>query len=145
LRRAGEVQAMLVVGDLHIYVSDFVGALRFWSDGLGLSVVEKETTEFSAFARLESPSGGPSIRLFGVAEPWPEGERPLAGSRPTIRFDVMTDAFDETLVRLLENGGTQIDQIETYEGLRTVTIADPDANTFELVEVPPEEELAEDA
>lgn len=132
---------MLMIGDVHVYVSDFVAALRFWSDGLGMQVIEREVSDHSAYAHLESADGGPGIRLFGVTEPWEEGERPMVGARPTIRFDMATDAFEETLVRLLEHGGMQIDEIETYEGLRTVTIADQDANSFELFEVPPEEEL----
>lgn len=129
---------MLIIGDVHVYVSDFVAALRFWSDGLGLQVVEREASEHIAYAYLESPDGGPGIRLFGGIDPWDNNERPPLGSRPMLGFDVATDAFDESLVRLLENGGSQLDEIEKYEGLRTVTIADPDGNTLELYEVPPE-------
>lgn len=132
---------MQMIGDVHVYVSDFVTSLRFWADGLGLSVREKEVTPHSAYAHLEFEDGGPSIRLFGPTEPWPDGQRPMLGMRPTVRFDIATDEFDDCLVRLLEHGGTQIDEIETYEGLRTVTIADPDFNTFELFEVPPESEF----
>lgn len=126
---------MLFIGDVHIYVSDFTLALRFWADGLGLEVAEKEVTAASAYARLNFRDGGPSIRLLGSVDPWPEGERPPTGLYPTIRFDITTSAFDDVLVRLLENGGTQVDEIETYNDLRAVTIADPDGNTFELLEV----------
>jgi predicted enzyme related to lactoylglutathione lyase len=131
---------MLSVGDIHIYVCDFNLALRFWADGLGLNIVEKEVSSASAFALLEFPGAGPAIRLFGGAEPWPRGERPEVGTRPTIRFDVVTTDFDETLVRLMECGGRQIGEIEAYGGSRVVTIADPDGNTFELLEVPEDEE-----
>ena len=34
------------------------------------------------------------------------------------------------------HGGEQVDEIESYHDLRVVTLADPDGNTFELVEVP---------
>lgn len=129
---------MLVIGDIHVYVSDFVAALRFWADGLGLDVVAKEVTEHSAYAQLDFPDGGPSLRVFGPTNPWQPGERPDLGARPTVRFDIASSDFDDTLVRLLEHGGTQVDEIESYEGMRTVTIADPDGNSFELFEVPQE-------
>jgi catechol 2,3-dioxygenase-like lactoylglutathione lyase family enzyme len=130
---------MLAIGDLHVYVHDFERALRFWSEGLGLKVVEKELSQASAFALLEFPGGGSAIRLFGGAEPWPEDMRPLVALRPTVRFDVVTVDFDATLVRLMENGGRQVDEVETYGKSRVVTIADPDGNTFELLEVPEDE------
>ena len=131
---------MLAIGDLHIYVHDFDRALRFWSEGLGLQAVEKEVSQASAFALLEFPGGGSAIRLFGGAEPWPEDQWPIVGARPMIRFDVVTAEFDATLVRLMDHGGRQVDQIETYGKSRVVTIADPDGNTFELLEVPEDEQ-----
>jgi predicted enzyme related to lactoylglutathione lyase len=130
---------MLSIGDIHVYVQDFNLALRFWADGLGLSVVESEVTSASAFALLEFPGAGPSIRLFGGATPWPENARPEIGTRPTISFDIVASDFDDTLVRLIECGGEQLGEIETYSGLRVVTIADPDGNAFELLEVPEDE------
>jgi catechol 2,3-dioxygenase-like lactoylglutathione lyase family enzyme len=127
---------MLTVGDIHIYASDFQAALRFWSDGLQLKVAEAESGPHSAFARLDFPDGGPSLRLIAPVEPWAPGTRPETGARPTIRFDLMTSQFDEVLVRLLEHGGRQEGEIETYNNLRVVTIADPDGNSFDLIEVP---------
>lgn len=127
---------MLFIGDVHIYVSDFVSALRFWADGLGLEVAEKEVSANAAYAELLFPDGGPAIRLFGPVDAWPAGERPEVGSRPTVRFDIATAEFDDTLVRALEHGGQQLDDIETYDGMRTVTLADPDGNSFELFELP---------
>lgn len=126
---------MLFIGDVHIYVSDLTLALRFWADGLGLEVAEKEVTAHSAYARLDFADGGPSIRLLGPVDPWPAGVRPPTGMYPTIRFDITTSRFDDVLVRLLESGGMQIDEIESYSGLRAVTIADPDGNSFELLEI----------
>jgi predicted enzyme related to lactoylglutathione lyase len=125
---------MLAIGDIHIFVHDFTLALRFWADGLGLKVVDKEISSASAFALLEFPIAGPAIRLFGGAEPWPEDTRP--DNHPAIRFDLVASDFDAALVRLIENGGRQIGEIETYGNSRVVTIADPDGNTFELLEVP---------
>jgi catechol 2,3-dioxygenase-like lactoylglutathione lyase family enzyme len=131
---------MLAIGDIEVLVHDFNLALRFWVDGLGLRIVEKEVTQASAFALLEFPEGGSAIRLFGGAEPWAEEEMPLVGTRPMVRFDVITSDFDATLVRLLECGGEQLDEIETYGDSRAVTIADPDGNSFELLEVPEDAE-----
>ncbi|MFN0137118.1 MAG: VOC family protein [Phycisphaerae bacterium] len=127
---------MMQVGDIHVFVSDMALALRFWADGLGLRIAEQELTHTTGFAMLEFPDGGPCVRLFSGAEPWAEGQRPMAGSRPTIRFDIATTEFNATLARLLESGGRQLDEIETYSGVRFVTVADPDGNSFELVELP---------
>lgn len=135
---------MLFVGDVHIYVSDFTLALRFWADGLGLEVVEKEVSPHSAYARLDFPEGGPSIRLLGPVTPWPADARPTPGLYPTVRFDITTSDFDATLVRLLECGGRQVDEIEAYNELRAVTIADPDDNLFELLEIRDDDERAAD-
>lgn len=134
---------MLFVGDIHIYVSDFTLALRFWADGLRLEVAEKETSSSSGYARLNFPDGGTSIRLLGPVEPWPAELRPPSGTYPSVRFDITTSEFDETLVRLIEHGGRQVDEIESYNHLRIVTIADPDGNLFELLEIQ-DDELAED-
>jgi len=127
---------MLCFGDIHVYVSDFDAALRFWTKGLQLKVIEKEVTAASAYAVLEFPDDEMTVRLFGGAEPWAEGARPELGTRPTARFDILTSEFDETLVRLLEHGGVQNDEIETYDGVRVVTICDPDGTSFELLELP---------
>lgn len=126
---------MLMVGDLHIYVSDLATGLRFWCDGAGLTAVDREESQAAGFALLEFPDGGPSIRLFTADTSWEGVERPPTGSRPTIRFDLVTTDFDGTLVRLMEHGGIQVDEIEQYDGLRVVTICDPDGNEFLLVEV----------
>lgn len=129
---------MMTIGAIHLYVTDFERSLRFWSQGLGLEVSDQQIGPHSAFALLDFPDDGPSLRIFGGAEPWPEGTRPAPGTRPTVRFDLTTTDFDATLLRLVEYGGEKVDPIETYEGLRMVTIADPDGNTFELIELPAE-------
>jgi len=129
---------MLSIGDIQIYVTDFERALKFWAEGLGLQVVEKEVTTHSAYARLEFPDGGPALSLLGPAEPWEPGTRPEPGSHPGVGFDITTSNFDDTLVRLIEFGGRQVGQIETYNDLRLITIADPDDNTFDLLELPAE-------
>jgi predicted enzyme related to lactoylglutathione lyase len=126
---------MLCIGDIHIYVSDFTLALRFWEDGLGLTVVEKEVSRHSAYAQLEFPDGGPAICLWWPVAPWDPDAQPPPGERPGVRFDIATSDFDATLLRLLEHGGQQLDEIQDYSGVRTVTLADPDGNTFELLEM----------
>lgn len=132
---------MLAIGDIQIFVTDFERALKFWTEGLGLRVAEKEVTAHSAYARLEFPDGGPALDLLAPAEPWEPGTRPEPGSRPGVAFDITTSDFDDTLVRLIEFGGRQVGQIETYNDLRLATIADPDDNTFDLLELPPEDGL----
>ena len=126
---------MLCIGDIHVYVSDFTLALRFWADGLGLQVAEKEISPHTAYARLDFPDGGPSIRLLGPVDAWDPDAQPPPGKYPAVRFDITTGDFDATLLRLLEHGGQQIDEIESYNDLRIVTVCDPDGNAFELLEV----------
>jgi catechol 2,3-dioxygenase-like lactoylglutathione lyase family enzyme len=135
---------MLFVGDIHIYVSDFTLALRFWAEGLKLEIAEQEVSPHSAFARLDFPDGGSSLRLLAPVDPWPLEARPPLFAVPTVRFDVTTSDFDSVLVRLLEYGGTQVDEIESYNGLRVVTLADPDGNTFELLELKEDAEIEAD-
>ena len=131
---------MLFIGDIHVYVSDFTLALRFWADGLQLDVAEKEISQHSGYARLNFPDGGSSIRLLGPVAPWDPDLQPPPGRFPTVRFDITTTDFDDTLARLLEHGGQQVDEVESYNALRVVTIADPDGNTFELLEIGEDEE-----
>ncbi|MGD8450653.1 MAG: VOC family protein [Phycisphaerae bacterium] len=130
---------MLGIGDIHVYVSDFDAGLRFWAEGLGLSVAERQSSRYAASARLDFPDGGPSLRLLAPVAPWAPGTRPEPGTLPGVAFDVTTDQFDAVLVRLLERGGRQESEIEAYEGLRMVTLADPDGNAFDLIEVPADE------
>lgn len=136
---------MLFVGDIYVYVTELTVALRFWSDGLQLAVAERQVSANSAYARLDFPDGGPSIRLLGPAEAWPLDRRPPHATRCGTHFDITTDDFDNVLVRLIEHGGQRIDVIESYEGLRAVTVADPDGNTFELLEIREDEAPSTDA
>ena len=135
---------MMFVGDIHVYVSDFERALRFWAEGLGMESSNEEMTRESAFARLDSPDGGPSIYLIGSVIPWEGGARPEMGSRPMASFDITTTEFDETLARLLECGGSLAGEIEEYNGLRVVSVSDPDGTTFDLLELPDGEQEAEE-
>ena len=130
---------MRAVGDLYLYVSDFERALQFWAHALQLQIVQRESTPNSAFAVLEFPDGGPNLRVFGPVGAWYTGERPEPGTRPGISFDVVASDFDGVLVRILDAGGSQLGEIETYDDVRMVTVADPDDNVFELIEAPPED------
>lgn len=127
---------MISVGEINVHVSDFERGLRFWAEGLGLDVAEKEVREHSAHARLDFADGSPPIRIFWPVDPWHDGVRADYGSRPMIGFDITTTDFEDVLSRLLEYGGTRLNEIEVYGEMRFVLVADPDGNTFELVEVP---------
>ena len=132
---------MLSVGDIHIFVHDFKAAMKFWSKGLGLKILDHDQTPATAFALLETDAAGPCIHLIGGASAWPPDERPQTGAHPEITFDLITTTFDDTLVRVLEHGGRQAGEIEIYNKYRSVTIVDPDGNSIELLEVPEEDEL----
>ena len=126
----------LTFGDIHIYVRDLDEALQFWEDGLGLILVDRD--DEGAFARLDFPGGGPIVELIASVDVFELLEPAALCERPAVSFDVTTSDFDDVLVRLLENGGRQEGAIETYRDLRIVTVADPDGNAFELIEVPSE-------
>ena len=129
---------MLAFGDVQIYVRDFEAALRFWTRGVGLDVVEQESGENGSYARLEFPDGGPDLLLIAP----PEGEGPVSSpDEPgSVSFNVTTTDFEATLARLLEYDGRQMGPTETYDNLKFVTVADPEGHTFDLVEVPEDEE-----
>lgn len=131
---------MRAIGDLYLYVSDFQRAVDFWVRALRLQVVQHEATPHSAFAVLEFPDGGPNLRLFGPVDDWDEGERPEHGTRPGVSFDVVVSDFDDVLVRVLDAGGAQLGEIESYDQVRMVTVADPDGIVFELIEAPPDDD-----
>jgi predicted enzyme related to lactoylglutathione lyase len=130
---------MRAIGDLYLYVSDVRRAVDFWVQALRLQVVQHEATPHSAFAVLEFPDGGTNLRLFGPVGAWNEAERPEPGTRPGVGFDVVVSDFEDVLVRILDAGGAQLGEIESYEDLRMVTVADPDGIVFELIEAPPGE------
>lgn len=127
---------MTGIGDVHIYVTDLDRAIRFWTRGLGLTIATREATPHSGFAVLEFPDGGAALRLIGPVNSFEDSERVEPGSRPSITFDISTSKFDDALMRLLENGGSQDGEVETYNGLRIVTLSDPDGNAFDLIELP---------
>jgi catechol 2,3-dioxygenase-like lactoylglutathione lyase family enzyme len=129
---------VITIGDIHIYVSEFEAALRFWAEGLGLTVAERESSAHSAFARLDFPEDGPSLQIVAPVDRWEPDLRPEPGTRPSIGFDVVTTDFDDLLVRLLEHGGRQEGEIENYNDLRVVTVTDPDGNAIDLIEIPPD-------
>ncbi len=129
---------MLAIGDVHLYVTDLQEALRFWRDGAGLTVIDEEHSPNSGYALLDFPSGGSSLRLIAPADPWRASERPEHGSRPMIGFELLTDDFDGLVTRLTEFGGRQLGEIDMYNELRVGSFTDPDGNTFEVIETPPE-------
>jgi predicted enzyme related to lactoylglutathione lyase len=127
---------MLAIGDVQLFVTDMVQALRFWADGMQLKIAEQEISPHSGFARLDFPDGGPALRLIGQVDAWEDGRRPEHGTHPTVSFDVTASEFDGLLVRLIEHGGAQVGAVEEYRGVRVVSLADPDGNVFDLIEVP---------
>jgi len=127
---------MLTIGDIHIYVHDFEAALRFWTEGIGLKIIDHRPDAAEAYAVLESQDAGAAIHLFGGAAAGSDDDLRELGERPGVSFDILTTDFDDTLVRLLECGGRQIGEIEAYSDMRTVTVADTGGNVFELMEVP---------
>lgn len=126
---------MISIGEINIHVTDFDRALRFWSDALGLPIADAVRHPTAASARLDFDDGSPSLRVNWPADPLPSDSL-APPPPPRISFDLTTDDFDATLARLLEAGGSLVGGVERLENLRVATVADPDGNAFELVEVP---------
>ncbi len=126
---------MISIGEINIPVTNFDRALRFWSQGLGLPVADEVRHATAASARLDFSDGSPSLRLNWPADPVPAEDMPL-GAASRITFDVTTSDFDAVLERLLAAGGVLIGGVECLDGVRVASLADPDGNAFELVEVP---------
>lgn len=127
---------MLIIDEVHVYATDLGAALRFYAEGLGLRPVRAESGS-AGYALLEPTGGGALLRLFGGNAPRENGGDPQSG-RVGITFSVTVNDLDAVLGRVLSLGGRRMDEIEQYAGLRVVTIADPDGNTFELVEARPD-------
>ena len=116
---------MFTIGDVYLYADSFGPTVSFWQTVFELELVEREDSETAAFAVLDFPYGGPSLRILS-------GPGARVDTGPL--FDVLATDFDATLVRALENGGTQKGEIEAYNDLRVVTVADPAGNQFDLLE-----------
>ncbi|MCG3127897.1 MAG: hypothetical protein CHACPFDD_02770 [Phycisphaerae bacterium] len=123
------------IGEITIFSTDLERSLRFWSAGAGMRVVERNLRDHTGYVVLEFAEGGAALVLMAPVDPWEEGRRPEHGASPQISFNLYAEDFDGALARLTEHGGTQIGDIESYAEARSVTIADPDGNTFDLYEV----------
>lgn len=133
--------SLLIIDEVHVYVSDLSAALRFYIDGLGMRPVRTELGAAAGYALLEPSGGGALLRLFGGNLPRDNGGDPQSG-RVGISFSITVGDLEALLGRALSLGGRRVDEIEQYAGLRVVTLADPDGNAFELVEAQPESPTA---
>jgi catechol 2,3-dioxygenase-like lactoylglutathione lyase family enzyme len=126
---------VLAIGNITIYVRDLEKALTFWTKGLELTVAEQDQEGETGFARLDFPEGGPSLVVVAPGEDF---DQPEEEQFSPVTFDLMTTTFDQTLLRMLEHGGQQLSETELYNELKLTTVADPEGNAFELIELPPE-------
>lgn len=123
------------IGEITIFCTDLERSLRFWSAGAGMKVVERNLRDHTGYVVLEFAEGGAALVLMAPVDPWEQGRRPEHGACPQVSFNLYAEDFDGALARLSEQGGSQVGDIESYAEARSVTIADPDGNTFDLYEV----------
>jgi predicted enzyme related to lactoylglutathione lyase len=104
-------------GFVTVDAADPAALARFWSAALDRPVAE----QWNQYVWLEAPPGHPKLAFQGV----PDG-----GDRPNrIHLDLGALDVDATVARLLTLGATLVRTMEE-DGLRWVTLADPEGNVF---------------
>lgn len=135
-----------------ICVSDLDRSLRFWCDGLGFERAEGYDLDSDALpglaASLEVPGravlrsqmiqlGALRLELLAWREP------AVAGTPSTSRAQLglthlsfWVDDVDAVAARLVEHGGTRLDETRSSPGIDLVFLADPDGVRVELMALP---------
>ena len=122
-RRAGNARGKIWIGSIVIDCTDFDRMFRFWSEAL--HYVPRKPPQ-GGWVVLKDPEGkGPNVSLNRTSE------GPLKDYR--LHLDLYaTDPLGE-LDRLRRLGATVVQPAQ--EGKDYVTLADPDGNLFDLVDV----------
>lgn len=89
----------------------------FWSAALGRPIADR----WNQYLWLDAPPGHPKLAFQGVAD------RAAGPSR--VHLDLGSLDGDATVARLLALGATHVRTMEE-DGLRWVTLADPEGNVF---------------
>ena len=108
-----------------VYVSDMDRAVKFYSEGLGLTLKSRIGNEWAELVT----SNGVVIGLH-PAKP-PDTVAPGTGGAINIEFQAAGDL--ETAIRKLKSHGVQfVTEIQEYEHVRLITCSDPDGNRLFL-------------
>jgi predicted enzyme related to lactoylglutathione lyase len=96
---------------------DPAALVDFWSAALGRPIGDR----WNQYVWLEAPPGHPKLAFQGVAD--------RAAGPNRVHLDIGSFDVDATVARLVALGATVVRPMEE-DGLRWVTMADPEGNVF---------------
>ena len=145
--------AVTAFNHFNVSVADLDRALRFWRDGLGLTLTGRGTVTYPhldtivglagttiEWAELDLPGGG-IIELFRYHRPAGEPVEPAVNRPGTTHLALEVDDLDEHLRRLAPHARRIVAEPVTipfgdWAGWRSVYVEEPDGVTVELLERP---------
>ena len=112
------------IGSIVIDCNNFERMMSFWQEAL--HYVPREPHE-DGWVVLKDPQGkGPNVSISRTPEPRPDDYR--------LHLDLYAEDQDAEVKRLMRLGAKMIQPAE--EGKDYVTLADPDGNPFDVVQIP---------
>ena len=112
------------IGSIVIDCNDFESMMSFWQEAL--QYVPREPPE-NGWVVLKDPKGkGPNVSISRTPEPRPDDYR--------LHLDLYAENQAAEVKRLMRLGAKMIQPAE--EGKDYVTLADPDGNPFDVVQIP---------
>lgn len=118
------------IGLCWIVVKDIKAAIRFYTETVGLKLME--FNEHYGWAELEGYAGGARL---GIAQENPQ-ENVRAGQNAVVTFTVAN--LEKAKAELVKKGSTCIGEVQEVPGhVKMQTVTDPDGNTFQLCELIP--------
>jgi len=113
-------------------VSDMEASLRFYTQALGLKVIERKTSpRGSELAFLEAPGTGSEIELCSFP-----ASGPVAVPEDLVHLAFEVENLEACMARLAEAGAPVTEgPIETAGGMRFIFTEDPDRYEIELMEM----------
>ena len=104
-------------GFVTVDATDAAALAAFWAEALGWPVAES----WHQYVWLDAPAGHPKLAFQGVAD--------RADGPNRVHLDLGARDVDATVARLLALGAALVRTMEE-DGLRWVTLADPEGNVF---------------
>lgn len=107
------------VGAVMIDCNDMDAMVDFWADLLGLEI-KARYPEFTFMSRVSD--GGPALAFQQVPEPRIGKNR--------IHLDLASGNPEAFIARVLELGGSRVEDHELDDGFHWTVLADPEGNVF---------------
>lgn len=128
---------MISGGHATVYVSDMDGAVRFYTEVLGLPLTERHENHWATV------DAGPGLTI-GLHPMTPAATAP-PGTRGSVQIGLLIDEPIEKVVSSLRTRGARItSDIITFEAGQCVSIEDQDGNPIYLWEQPADDADASD-